>query len=398
MTNRVRPVKLNSMSFIFKALMALFLFCGQAQVLWAYPQFIGHGHHSCLTCHYNPHGAGALNDYGRALGATKISARWFHDADKTEEQIAEESGFLYRKPDTTWLRTALKYRGLGLKKAHGTDQSESEYIHMLARAQLTLKFGERDQLLFSGNLDYAPDPRGNRESDESNYRSREHYLGWRPFANFGIYAGLMDKVFGIRVPDHIAFSRVIQNTTMNDQTHGVVGHLIWNDWEFGLQSFVGNLAQDEQLRQKGVTTKTEYLLAPRVKIGGSLLYSKSEIVGQQSLALHARMGFAEGSSVLIEAGQRKREVFDSEFENTARYLFTQGHLHLQRGLYLLNTVELLQSNTENKTYVLRVGPGLQVFMHKGFELRFDFYNTRVLSEEAVPDDTWDLTGQVHLWF
>lgn len=371
------------------------LFSGAAK---AYPQFIGHGYNSCLTCHYNPYGAGALNDYGRALSATKISARWFQPVNKTEEELAENSGFLYRKPDTSWLRTALKYRGLALVKSYDTPTSETEFIHMLARAQVTLKFGERDQFIVSGNLDYAPDPRGGQTQEEDNYRSREHFIGWRPLPSVGLYVGLMDKAFGIRIPDHIAFSRTLNNVTMNDQSHGALLHWLWGPLEVGVHGFVGNLSQDEDLRQAGFSTIVEYLLDPKLKIGASFLSSSSNFTSQKSMAIHQRWGFGEGSSLLLELGQRDQTVEITQNQTTARYLFAQGHLLVTRGVSLLQTVEYLKRNIDLETSVLRLGPGVQIYLNQGIELRFDFYNTRIFSDQNVSDDVWDLTGQVHLWF
>ena len=41
----------------------------------AYPEFIGYGYGSCLTCHYNGAGGGPLSDYGRSLFAVEIAAK-----------------------------------------------------------------------------------------------------------------------------------------------------------------------------------------------------------------------------------------------------------------------------------------------------------------------------------
>lgn len=364
---------------------------------YGYPQFVGHGYNSCLTCHHNPYGAGALNDYGRALSATKISDRLFRSKDLTEEQLAENSGFLYKKPDTSWIRPALKYRGLSFQKSVGTPTSKTEYIHMLARAQLTLKYGERDQFFVSGNFDYAPDPRGGQVENEDNYRSREHYLGYRPFSSYGIYIGLMDKVFGVRVPDHIAFSRTINSLTMNDQTHGIVNHLMLGQWEFGLHAFIGNLAQDEDLRQKGFSAMIERAFGPRFKGGISALSSSSEFVELSSGAVQAKIGFESSSSLVLEIGQRKQSIILLESEVSSRYVFTQGHLYLKRGLYLINTVEYLKRDVDLENSVLRIGPGVQYFLTQGLELRADIYNSRIFSQENVSEDVWDLALQVHLW-
>lgn len=363
----------------------------------AYPQFIGHGYNTCITCHYNPYGGGMLNDYGRALSANKVAARWFHEQSKSEEQIAEESGFLYRKPSTSWLRTALKYRGLGLRKTHGTPSAENEWIHMVARAAVTLKFGAQDQFLLGGNLDYAPPPRGAPDLDQPNYRSREHFIGWRLLPQFGVYVGLLDKVFGLRVPDHIAYSRTTTLNTMNDQSHGLKTHLLMGNWEWGFQYFVGNLTNDEDVRQRGWTTMLEYAWSPTFQPGLSMSSSESVFTRFQSFAVHQRAGFADGSSLISEIGQRTRTLLLTERETTARYGFLQGHFYFTRGVYLVQTVEFIKNDIEVEGSVLRLGPGIQIFPHQGLEFRIDLYNNRSFSPDSVNKDIWDLTAQVHLW-
>src|SRR4051794_20982941 len=94
--------------------LSLLALAGLANDALAYPQYVGFGYSSCLTCHYNPLGNGPLTDYGRALGATTLSGRPpFLPASVTDEKLGEYSGFLGRQdllPD--WLRLAFAYRGL----------------------------------------------------------------------------------------------------------------------------------------------------------------------------------------------------------------------------------------------------------------------------------------------
>src|SRR5579872_4047623 len=84
------------------------------QVAQAYPSYIGHGYTSCFTCHYNPYGNGPLNDYGRALSASTLSARpFFVSRETTDEDLAAKSGFLGpigTLPD--WLRLEANFRGM----------------------------------------------------------------------------------------------------------------------------------------------------------------------------------------------------------------------------------------------------------------------------------------------
>src|SRR5690606_24128678 len=136
-----------------------------------------------------------------------------------------------------------------------------------------------------------------------NYRSREHYIGYRFTPKFGIYVGLMDKVFGIRIPDHIAFSRSTNGLAMNDQSHGVLVHTGGEKWELGLNAFVGNLSQDAELRQVGGSAKFEYDVASKMRIGASVLSSKSDFLEMYVNAFHGKFGVGKGSALMVEIGE-----------------------------------------------------------------------------------------------
>ena len=110
---------------------------------------------------------------------------------------------------------------------------------------------------------------------------------------------MMDKVFGIRVPDHIAFSRSVTGLAQNDQTHGVLIHLMKNKFEIGIHPFLGNLDQASDLRQKGISAKIEYDFSNKFKPGVSILKSESDHLVNTLASIHTKMGFSKGSSVLF---------------------------------------------------------------------------------------------------
>mgnify|MGYP003665789435 CR=1 FL=1 len=367
--------------------------------LFAYPNFIGMGYQSCLTCHYNPHGNGPLNDYGRALSASTISGRAFADSKITDEELAQKSGFMWQKPMADRIRPAINYRGLYLKRNFSGKNEETEWINMAAKANVVVRLGpeeNKDKLIASATFGYAPTPRATPNSTEPNYRTREHYLGYRPTPNWGLYAGLMDKTFGLRVPDHIAFSRVSTGLTQNDQSHGVILHFVQDKFEIAGNYFIGNLKNEDDVRQKGFAFTGEY--GPKDwRIGPSILVSESQYLKNTNLAAHARLAFGKGNSMLIELGQVTRDIIPANRSIVSRYGFFQGHILMKRGLYFLNTLEYFKGDTDKEDHVFRWGPGVQYFMMHGLELRTDIYNSRVFSSNAVSDDTWNLTAQIHLW-
>src|SRR5690606_8128588 len=103
---------------IYFTLMTLFF----PAVTYAYPEFIGYKYTSCVTCHYNSHGNGPLNDYGRALWSSEIAGRLF-SGNKTAEELGQSSGFLGKQKMWWSLRPSIKARELAYHTNPGKSNS-----------------------------------------------------------------------------------------------------------------------------------------------------------------------------------------------------------------------------------------------------------------------------------
>lgn len=363
----------------------------------AYTQFIGHSYTSCLNCHFNPTGGGPLNDYGRVVSATLISSGALYPNDWNEEKVAYTSGFLFRKPKQNWLRTQLNYRGFQVVQNPGSSKNEQKrWINMQADARAIVKFGENDKFIAVVNYGYAPLPE-NMKGEESEWRSREHYVGFRPTPKFGVYAGLMDKAFGVKVIEHIAFSRQAPEVMQNDQTHGVLLHYLGDTWEGFAQGFAGNLTQDEELRMKGGSIQFEKTAWNIHRLGASVMKSSNNFQDLLSYSAHARLNLKEGSAILSELGQVDRKTENGEDDRTMRYGLLQTYLRPVRGLYFLANVEYFERDIKEEDYTVRWGPGVQYFPVQRIELRFDAYNTRNFSPDNSSKDSWMYLFQTHLW-
>jgi hypothetical protein len=366
---------------------------------WSYPNYIGHSYTSCLNCHYNPFGNGPVNDYGRAVSATLISARWLYPKTWTEEDLAEKSGFLFRKPKQDWFRTQVNYRRFRLTRNPGGKNQTELWITMQADARAIVKFGENDRFIAVFNHGYAPAPlsKVSGVKDEDTWRSREHYVGYKFTPKLGVYAGLMDKVYGVRVVEHIAFSRTFPQVAQNDQTHGVMAHFLNENWEGGVHGFVGNLAQKEDLRMKGGSTMIERTVGGIHRLGFSYLNSSNLYNSLQSYAVHARLNLKEGSSVIAEAGQVSKTITATKEQIDSRYGLLQTYLRPIRGIYVFNNIEYAKADLTDDNYIVRWGPGVQIFPAQRIEFRGDIYNTRVFGPETSVPDSWTLLLQTHLW-
>ncbi len=364
---------------------------------WSYTQFIGHGYTSCLNCHYNPSGGGPLNDYGRVVSATLISSGALYPKVWNEEKVAGSSGFLFRKPTQNWFRTQVNYRGFQLVQNPGSTRSEQKrWINMQADARAIVKFGENDRFVGVANYGYSPVPE-NLKGEEPEWRSREHYLGFRVTPKVGVYAGLMDKVFGVKVIEHIAFSRQAPEVMQNDQTHGVLLHYLGESWEAFGHGFAGNLTQDEDLRMKGGSVSVERTSFDVHRLGASVMSSRNQYQELFSYSTHARLNLKEGSAVLAELGQVQRKTENGSDDRTMRYGLLQTYLRPTRGLYFLSNIEYFKRNITESDYTVRWGPGVQYFPAQRLELRFDAYNTRSFSPDTSSKDSWMYLVQTHIW-
>lgn len=362
--------------------------------LQAYPSFVAYGYNNCLTCHFNPYGNGPLNDYGRALSATTISGRVPY-LNVSDEKLGEYSGVIGR-PEYLGdhVRPAFDFRRLQLVSQVGKD-NRVKYYQMQADANVVLKFFD-DKVYSSVTVGYTP--RSRSVPTQGTTISREHYVGVRTNDNWGIYAGFSDVVYGIRVPDHTAFSRMATGLAQNDQVHGVFTHFTNETWEGGVHVFGGNLYQSPDLRQQGVSGILERDISKRLRIGVSGLKSSNSYRDRGIGAVHARVQFKEGQGLLFEHGyiHERTQIPASTFST---YVFMQSLHRIFRGFHLMGNFEYYtQKAFSPHARFYRWGPSIQWFLVQRIELRSDLIHTRKVDSRLGDTKTWTLASQLHLSF
>jgi hypothetical protein len=362
----------------------------------SYPNFIGHGYSSCMVCHFNPTGNGPLTDYGRVIAATAIAGKDFYSSKLTDEKLAEYSSFFMGTPGSSNFKPSMKARWVHYRQNFLDQNEKRENILMQATAQMVWNGGQDKQWIVAGDFGYAPDPRARTQQEEDNYRTREHYIGYRFKNNTGIYVGLMDKPFGIKVPEHTAFSRALTANTMNDQVHGVLWHGVFSKIEIFAQAFVGNLAQKSELQTQGFSTSLEFSWSEKTRLGLSLMSSKNDYVKRDAASLHLRKSFLQGSSIIGEIGFVKKTP-QAGLDVNSQYSFLQSSTTLKRGFNWLNTFEYSKPRSDKSDYILRFGPSLQYMPIQRLEFRLDILNSRYYQSTSVSEDQLYAVGQIHIW-
>lgn len=376
------------------------LFC--VRTAFAYPDFISYGYKSCITCHFNGAGAGPLNDYGRALFASEITAA---DVGVSDEQLSEESGFLGKTELPWWIRPGFKFRGMFLKnRLEDSKNSTNRFIPMQLSLNTAILLDQRADLMLMGSVDYVPTPSRFGDSTEKKPMSlvaKDYYVRWQAAKGYILYAGLTDKPFGIRHPDHTAFNRGVNGfgLNQNDQSHGLILQYNQDKIEAFANYFIGNLNQETPLRQQGFSITGEYALEKDITVGASILRSASQYLAVERTSVHSRVGFAKGKSVMAEIGVRTdkpKEVSDPAPKYGA-YTFIQSLIAFQRGYNILTSYQMYKDQLNDLgTTRNKLGLGMLMFPWKKTEFRVELINDRTVAEQNTLPDTWTAQAQVHV--
>lgn len=363
---------------------------------WSYPNFIGYGYSSCVTCHYNSLGSGALNDYGRALFATEITARDVFSASTDEEQIGAQSGFLGSTQLPWWIRPGIKYRGLWLRNNPGAKDATERFINMQNDINITAFADKKQKYALVSTISYTGQEAYFGKTNT--WFAKEYYARVKLSNNYWLYVGQMDKAYGIRNIDHTAVNRRAITLGQFDQSLGAILHVTYPDWDIALNYFTGNQAEEDTNRQKGFSAVGEYQVHESLKIGGSVLSSKNESTEWNLLAGTMRVGLSKGSALLAEAGlKQKKELSTGAAAQLGSYAWVETLLNLRRGYNFLTSFEHSKNTiNEPSPETMRLTAGFLFFPVPRIELRTTATNSKTYTETAGVADTWTLQGQVHV--
>lgn len=366
------------------------------QDVMAYADFIGYGYRSCQVCHVSGAGGGMLTDYGRALFATEIAAKppWLNVDD---EKLGEYSNFLGKTQFPWWVRLGMKYRALTIESNPGSSAATNRYYNMQNDVNMAFFFDKKQTLSFVGTIGYAESalsisPNTFWSNDQYLF-SREYYLKYKINREFTLYAGMLDKSFGIRTPDHTANNRYPLGLGQNDQVHGVMLHNATGKSDMFAHIWYGNAQAEELYRMTGGSFMYEYDLGNMLALGGEVLHESNDSRKRTVLAVHAKKGFGHGNSLMGELGYRE---FESNQKAASAYMWTQGHLKIVRGLFIESTGEYSKDDIESVPERFKWTLGFLWFPMQRVEIRAAARQMKSLNTTTVERDQWYYLTQIHL--
>lgn len=363
----------------------------------AYPDFIGYGYSSCITCHNNGLGGGSLNDYGRALFATEITARDVYSDKTEEEEIGAQSGFLGSTQMPWWVRPGAKYRGLWLKRGLNSELTTETWYNMQLDLNLNFFLDKKQDIAIITTPSYIAHEGGGYYGKPNTIFMKEYYVRYKGNKNLWVYLGQMDIAYGIRQIDHTMVSRNPIGLGMYSQSLGGIVHFTYPTWDIALNVFGGNAAQEDELKQKGYSAVGEYQFVEKIKIGASFLSSESDTTKYNLMALTTRMGLSKGTSVMAEAGLKEITPVATGVKKLGSYAYVQSLVNLRRGYNFLSVIETSKQDIEvSSTEMLKWSFGAMLFPLPRTEMRLMFTNGKAFDDSAANEDSWAFQGQLHL--
>jgi hypothetical protein len=343
-----------------------------------------------------------LNDYGRAVWASEMTSKSIFHKQVSDEKMGEQSGFAGKTELPWWIRPGVKYRGLHYYSDPGSSKKLERWINMQGDLNMAIPLDRDQKILTYFSYGYRPMPakfEGASGKKPDEWISREHWVRFQAREGLFIYAGSMDKVFGIKNVDHTAFNRTKTRTTMDDQVHGVKAHIVKDDSDFFAMVFAGNLAQEEKLREKGFTLYYDKAWNQKNSWGLSALSQQNEFLQKNAISGQVRIAMKEqgngliGEIGIVEDKQKGAKAVKSY------YALIQNMIKLTRGVHFTAQFENYKpdiTKTSSETY--RYGVGLLAFPWARTEFRWQLLNYRTLVPAQASPDTWVLLSQIHFSF
>jgi hypothetical protein len=328
-----------------KVVVLLFSFLLPVSAL-AFPELTRYGYNSCIACHVSPSGGGLLTSYGRSLSSEVLST-WGTEKD---------GGLFWRAVDREAIEKYLLVGGdvRGVQVHHeNSNVKDGRFIYM----QSDMEFGF-NQDHWGGAIAI-----GQVQNDVWKPFARSYYAFWRPRDELTIRAGRFFPSYGLRLPDHIAFTRSFLGFGLDGIRDGVEVQWTGETWTF-------NLTEAKQFATPSSETATsaqaQFFFSDRSKVGANIWSGRSDSMNRLLTGIWGILGFTKNLYFLSEIDHQTKASGGTDTRSIV--IFNRLGYTVLKGLDVFLQNEILHADLSvDSSNTDRNGLGLQFYPLPHFE-------------------------------
>lgn len=341
----------------------------------AFPELTRFGYNSCTACHVSPSGGGLLTSYGRSLSSEVLST-WGTEKDaglfwRTVEREALEKYFL----------VGGDLRGVQVHRENA-NVKDGRFIKM----QADLEFG------FNAEHWGGAIAIGELEKEAWQPNARTYYGFWRPRDELTIRGGRFLPNYGLRLPDHIAFTRSFLGFGLDGIRDDAEVQWSGGTWTF-------NLTHSKQFNVKNpevaTSAQAQVFFYDRFKLAANLWSGASDSMSRFISGVWGILGITQRLYLLTE--------FDHQSQTSAGQTvrgfvsFNRLGYTIIKGLDVFAQSEHLHTDlSKDQTVTNRNGLGLQFYPAPHFEVSGIWTKQRTSVTDSLEEDyAWLL---MHYYF
>jgi hypothetical protein len=218
------------------------------------------------------------------------------------------------------------------------------------------------------NVGFRGTPRADQPSPLSRLISREHYIMYRP-DNQGFYvrAGRFFAPYGLRVAEHTAYVRRYLGSNTLEETYGLSGGYVVDDWELHVTAFVPDFLRPVGYREKGGAAYVEKRFGTRAAIGAQTRLGFGDLENRLSVGAVGKLLIAK-ILLLAELDLVHQHFKDADVSRVQTVGYLGASTFLVRGLMLQLTLERYDQDVSIGGQArTAASASLQFFFHAHFE-------------------------------
>jgi len=313
----------------------------------AFPELTRYGYNSCTACHVSPSGGGLLTSYGRSL-SSEILSTWGTEKD---------AGLFWRAVDRETIEKYLLVGGdiRGVQVHHeNINAKDGRFIYMQSDVELGF-----NQERWGGAIAI-----GEVQNNVWKPFARSYYAFWRPRDELTVRAGRFLPSYGLRLPDHIAFTRSFLGFGLDGIRDGAEAQWTGETWTL-------NLTEAKQFGasspEAATSAQAQFFFSDRFKVGGNIWSGRSDSMNRFLSGIWGILGFTKNLYLLSEIDRQIKSGNGTNVRSVVT--FNRLGYTILKGLDVFFQNEILHADLSvESSNTDRNGLGLQFYPlpHFGF--------------------------------